>query len=399
MRILTVAVVCCLLLGCDSTERSEVGAQTAASDSGSTDYLFYEDTVPACARCRISATEVAAFGSLGDSILFRGVPVLARNSRGDFFAAVPFAARQEITQHSPSGVFKGVVGRYGEGPGEFKYVNDLSVGPLDSIYIAHDGNRVTVFDPQGTPARSTGPMGAVLDRILPVRGGIIANASVRTPQISGVPLHWVDGRGEYRYSFGEKSIRGAYGVTDRVLATSRGGDLWVAEPGLYRIEKISLRGESKALLGVGAPGSWFTRTMMTAAQEEEEMESAALVRVTASGVDMSSFPPAFRVSGIYEGADGRLFVSTNSAVPDWESRPLEYDEGEGRERSKTLASEHARYRTFVDVLDVVSGKVLARREFPGKGWILQDGTLVLPEIDELGVISIRAYELAFEEVG
>lgn len=61
-----------------------------------------------------------------------------------------------VSVFSANGIYEGAVGRSGEGPGEFKWVTSLQVGPGDSLFV-YDASlqRLTVFTPEGEVARTS----------------------------------------------------------------------------------------------------------------------------------------------------------------------------------------------------------------------------------------------------
>ncbi len=70
----------------------------------------------------------------------------------------------ELRLHSPSGDLLHVIGREGEGPGEFKTVHGLSVTDGDQIVVWDGGNnRVTVLEPTGDLVSTQGVDVAVND--------------------------------------------------------------------------------------------------------------------------------------------------------------------------------------------------------------------------------------------
>lgn len=210
-----------------------------------------EDTVPACGYCELVLEPIGGFGQMNDPVLLRSYPRVDRDSRGRFYATVPAMRDHEIIVYSSSGATLGMVGRYGDGPGEFTTLWDLFVGPGDTLWVGHDA-AVTLFDPDGAYARRLSltppPRSPELNRIVtPYDGGVLLT-EYRRGDISGRPVHQYDREGQYVQGFGPADIgqrheldRGALMSTfPRVAAWDVQGTIWLAGPG-YRIEGIGLR--------------------------------------------------------------------------------------------------------------------------------------------------------------
>ena len=82
-----------------------------------------------------------------DNILFGSIEGIAVNSAGELFVAD--RGEQAVFVISESGRLVDRLGGKGEGPGEFESIDDLYIGPGDSIYV-HDFRRyrLTVFKPE-----------------------------------------------------------------------------------------------------------------------------------------------------------------------------------------------------------------------------------------------------------
>ena len=84
----------------------------------------------------------------GDTVLFGSISSIAVNSTGQIF--VGEWRGTSVYVFSGAGELDTVVGRDGEGPGEFKSIRDIYIGLGDSIFV-FDGSldRMSAFEPSG----------------------------------------------------------------------------------------------------------------------------------------------------------------------------------------------------------------------------------------------------------
>lgn len=187
-------------------------------------------------------------------------------------------------------------GRAGAGPGEFRGITNVEVGPAGNLWVFDGGNRsLKVVTPAGEfvsahPARFAVSRGGVV--VLP-DSSVIVNALASTPDRTGLWTHrWHPTRG-FLWSVDPGDATATGRVQQRTYAVG-GGFLWTARRwGDYRIEKRSLEtGELVAAYDLARP--WFDDF-----QEEvgagRGSDETGLVRPRATISDL-----AF--------ADGRLWV-------------------------------------------------------------------------------------------
>lgn len=107
----------------------------------------------------IQLTPVMVIGEEDGDVeyLFGRLAGLAVDGQGRIYAGI--RSTQEVRVFSPTGEFVRNIGREGEGPGEFQQLSALRVAP-DGRLLAADGNRVHVFEPDGTPIESFATGGA-----------------------------------------------------------------------------------------------------------------------------------------------------------------------------------------------------------------------------------------------
>jgi len=362
----------------------------------------YEDTVPSCASCEVRLVPVGRFGSLDDPVLLRDRPLPERDGRGRFYATVPGAHDHEIVVYEPDGTTVRTVGAVGEGPGEFRrFKSNAVVGPGDSLYVAHDGFLISVFDSAGVFARrfqvehdlSTAHLGHASSQEILVKTGLGLHPALRS---SGV--HRYDHEGRHRGGIGPPGVmvmasdpeRGPPRPSQRSFAVSPSleGRIWIIENGNYRIEEIGPDGAVERILGVRGPPRWNTRLIMSV---EEYLDPDPPPTYPSSPRPMHRL----RVRGITELAPDLLAVTIEVPSDDWESVELRRDDRFPDDRFAAQSVQQM-LQTVVDVIHVPTGAVLARTAYPGTSYMSSDGTLFRIHFTELGVVQVEAFEIELE---
>ncbi len=359
----------------------------------------YEDSVPSCGRCELRLVPVGRFGDLDDRYLLRDLPLLVeRDSRGRFYATVHGAADQELILYESDGTVVRQVGRPGgSGPGEFlRGVTSLLVGPGDSLHVVHDAVMVSVFDSAGTHLRTSrlGTGTNVPPTLLNVDeyGYLVAFRGIVSPGavVAGYRLHRFAHDGTHLESFGRP------GLTDLQMALRAGtpliagptgawrgrdGGVWLLHGLYYRLERIDHRGEVDRVIGVRPPPRWHMLLSL------DLQDVGGVIKL-----------PDGRLKGFHE-LNTRLGIAViNVPSEEWESvqtRPHHRYSDEGR----LIAIEQYQevWDAVLDVIDLETGKVLARKRLPRQSFLTRDGTLYSVYVDELGVISVEAFEVEFLE--
>ena len=97
----------------------------------------------------ITLEEVLRLGdeTTGDTILFGPITQIAANGRGDIL--VSEGQRSPLVHvFGSDGTYLSQVGGWGEGPGEYRYLNGAVIGAADSVYLwEFVANRILVYDP------------------------------------------------------------------------------------------------------------------------------------------------------------------------------------------------------------------------------------------------------------
>jgi hypothetical protein len=102
-------------------------------------------------NCRIELEKIAQLGRVEDTIAILQPTRVARDSRGRFYAAgiLPYSG---IAIFEPDGRLATTIGRRGQGPGEFRRIRTVRIGPGDSLFV-HEDTRMTVLGPPYEYAR------------------------------------------------------------------------------------------------------------------------------------------------------------------------------------------------------------------------------------------------------
>lgn len=99
------------------------------------------------------ALSVGAFDS-NDTVTFRDISAAVRLGDGRIVVA-DGGLHSRLTALGPDGRLLTTIGRYGEGPGEYRYVTTLQAGPDDSLYVFDVGQqRLMAFTGDGHVGRT-----------------------------------------------------------------------------------------------------------------------------------------------------------------------------------------------------------------------------------------------------
>ncbi|HUF69038.1 MAG TPA: 6-bladed beta-propeller [Longimicrobiales bacterium] len=178
-------------------------------------------------------------------------------------AEYPVATR--IVLFRPDGRLDRVVGRRGEGPGEFQFITAAYIDHDNRLRIVDVGlRRETVFDD------TLGIVDIVRIPELMVHsvasgpdGSVYYNADRRTSEAVGLPIHTIAG-GSVTNSFGDETAiqrPDAPWLGQRAMAPVDGG-VWIARRTHYRLEHWTVDGQRLAAMDRNA--SWFEPYLMRA---------------------------------------------------------------------------------------------------------------------------------------
>ncbi len=337
---------------------------------------------PMCRACSVRLRRVAVLGDDTGAGEIVGQPrVVARDRRGRVVIALSGRAPQV---YDSTGKFLRVLGDIGAGPGEFKLVDAIEPGEGDSLLVYDSAlQRTSLFDPGLQFVRSWPREVRLAFNALGLTGSISVVAGlVQSPERFGQPLHLVGRDGKVRRSFGADLAGYRPERAEdmrRLLAPADGGGFWSANTLTYRLERWAATGERRETLVRDAP--WFPPSDGSAP------------------VFTRDRPPPSVVLGLHQPRSRLLFVAVGRAKADWWKGLGERRIGpNGTEvydiRDITMVNE-----SWVEVIDVEMGRVLARVRTPGLrlSWVLGDLVAGYMEDDRgIGRVVLAHWDLVGE---
>lgn len=311
-------------------------------------------TVPdatACPTCKISVEEIVRLDARGE--LPTAPLSVVRDGHGRFWLTF---ANELAMVYDPTGRFVMSL-RRGEGPGEFQY--PWSVVPLgDSLLVQDRGRGVTVLGPDLKAVRSL--RGALAQgQIIPIGwpDSVLLNGR-RHDLADGVnPFHVASYAGQ------QVRILRSFGADKGVITDPR------SPPSLTR-----------RIAAAGPNAFWASKASKYALQEWSTagILMQTLVRTPAwfpDAISMMNFdaPPPPEIQALQQDAKGLVWVFVSVAAPSWRdgypsSRPPAPVRRGMPEAGPGAFQYEKLYRTTVEVLDPVAGRVVARRTLDN--WIV-----------------------------
>ena len=303
-------------------------------------------------------------------ILPTATTVWIQETEAGTFVSPSFDGTQ-IAEFGLDGRLTGVIGRAGQGPGEFLRMRTLIPGPGDTLFALDFGQgRISMFGPDRAPA-GTLPMPfsfyALPDLVMP-DGSLLVAAQIRRSETIGYPIHVVDRRGRVVRSFGtdEPQYRpGLYPILTRKVALGRDGTVWAMAPGRYILERWD-PSTGERLQSTRIPSDWF--------RESRELHADETVR-----------PPPL-VDGLWEDEDGLVWIFVQDADAEWAPPPRANEE-----RPFDL-QEHSRlFDSMIEVVDPGSGRVLASQRFSEVLWFQPPSGILVSHVDT--ILTVVAYDV------
>jgi hypothetical protein len=259
---------------------------------------------------------------------------VGRDSRGRFFTA---GNTGPLVFDGPGAPAR-VLGRRGQGPGEFISPASPLIGPRDSIYVYdHRQRRMSVYSPSLEPAREFHVAHAP-DLVLSDGSFLVARQIPADPDRVGFPAHRVSAEGEFLESFGTEhpAFRPDLEIAlSKVATRAADGNVWLVPMRASRLEKWNpISGERIQSLEIDF--EWFVESF-GAFQEESKRPLATHL-------------------AIWEDPAGRVWFLTR--VPDDDETRIEDPHYES-----TPDTRAALFDWVLGVVDPATGGVLANRRF------------------------------------
>jgi len=200
-----------------------------------------------CGECSIVLNAgVQIGGGAGENAVRHGA-TLVRRKDGSFIGGPTFSPGM-LSVFSKDGSFRSAFGKFGAGPGEFRFSSTIvmALGPNDSLAVANDRNgRIEVFGPALRYVRSIPFPYDVTSMAFLSSGRLIVSANYRTPDRIGFPLHMIDATGKAVRSFGDTDQRVDPGQPEsamRWIAPVSGSQIWTAELKSYAVREYNASG-------------------------------------------------------------------------------------------------------------------------------------------------------------
>jgi hypothetical protein len=396
-------------LACSDSPRTNEEARDALV---ARDTVIIDATSPSCSHCVLEVMPALQLGTRDDAEIPQRVPQVLRDSRGNHLLVFNGWSDKPILRYDSVGRFRGKLGRYGRGPGEYTMTRGVLLGNADSVFVFM-GLNGQVFGPDGTYARSFRfRPGHMVFGIAPDTSGVMYAHSSFSYESYGAPPYVIrlgsdgtpiDSFPTFSAIVGKSTIRAGPRVreyTQRIGATpvhAPDGSIWTLAGGIYRLERHSADGASRQLFGVALPGS--PRPRLTVA----EVESAAAVKVAPSvtrripaGSERPMRPSATRTSMSIDST-GLLWIVRTIPAPRWDTitaKPIYASPDEAPfERSLPRDVEDRFYHTVVEVIDPKQPRLLARTELPFQGHAAAPDYIARVTMDRSGYFVTSVYRL------
>jgi hypothetical protein len=328
-----------------------------------------------CAECALTLVRVATLGSAKDSISVGGLPVVTWNpARSEFLVTgLPFPM-DRILRYDTAGVFRGSIGRSGDGPNEFRGIVHLATGPDSYTYVFAITGRMTVLSPEYSADRvlRLPPLATLLHAAVFESGEIVVASPSPVPDLVGIPLHRLDSEGSRIRSFGVANQRvqpDRPSQDRRLIHIANSGCLWAVRPDRYALERYDVDDQLVAEVVRNAP--WFPdRDYEMSAPEE---------------------PASPFMRGLGTTASGHLF--TVASVPALRAQS-------GMSGPVTPSHLRSRLDTVIEVIDWGGGAVQGsiRVDDPIVG-VAGDDLIYSVREDEFGITLIDIWRIAFSGPG
>ena len=279
----------------------------------------------------------------------------------------------EIAEFGPDGRLTGVIGRAGEGPGEFRRLHTLIPGPGDTLFAPDFGQgRISMFGPDRAPAGTLPmPFFAAPDLVMP-DGSLLVAAQIRRGETIGYPMHVVDREGRVVRSFGTDEPQYSPDlnhILTREVALGQDGKIWAMAPARYLLERWD-PSTGEQLQSTRIPSDWFWF--------RESIEPY---------IDGTVRPPPL-VEGLWEDEDGLVWIIVHDAAADWAPPPPPRT----NEEEPFDLQEHDRlFDSVIEVVDPGSGRVLASRRFSETLWYRPPSRILVSPVDT--ILTIVAYDV------
>jgi len=331
-----------------------------------------------CVRCSIAVSTLAVLQTQPDAI--PAFPwSFSHDARGRVYVLQPDERLPPLV-FAPDGRLIRVLGRRGNGPGEYQGASALAAAVGDTLYVAdRPGRRLTVLDPEWRFVRRAPLPGAVTAMASTVDGALVVNARLADRERFGQPYHIVDRLGNHVRSFGHDRTQPLLPDEGwrmlRVLTPDRESGFWgAAVYGEFRIEHWSADGRLRS--------SFIRKT-----------EWLPNLRGPVPVISPTS-PPGPSIRGITQDSAGRIWILALVADTSWHR---------GLSRGRQEAEAGVSYdidnldRTFDSIIEVIDPRrrvvLVSTRIDEAYGYALPGGRAVHIQVGRDGERRVRVVRL------
>jgi hypothetical protein len=305
---------------------------------------------PACKGCNISVTKLLTLGTADDTVTHFYWITIDRDSKGRYYVA-PTMDKARVAVYDASGRFLRLIGRQGQGPGEFEYISTLVVDRADSLHL-FDGwlRRHTVITPNHTVRRTSSIPGQAEQAVLLPNGILVTQSVTRSRDGVGLPVHVITPDGRLLRSVGttERDLpRNVSAPLYRRLAPASDSSVWSARLERYEIEEWDVQG--RRLVVLTSDADWFPPWQWPDQRQVDERRPQPLVRA------------------IQRRSDGTLWLLATVATTNWKPAPgVDKLDPRREERPILHPSEYGKYLdTVIELIDPKQGTLVASTRVPG----------------------------------
>jgi hypothetical protein len=298
-----------------------------------------------CPGCRIELTSLVRLGDAAGSGMVSDQAWIWTNPRGGYFVSAS-ANMAEIRSYDASGKFSRIVGRLGDGPGEYRAGHLLAFTQGDTMHILDRRRRQWTILDRDFSVRDAKSLPLIPVSAVPLSSDLIVlTGELDTRSTIGYPVHLVSRTKGLVRSFGvERPVadpRRPWEST-RILGPGSAGRVWIARPTSYEIKSVDTLNRVHRHFLRSVP--WFPP------RDRPQNGSANEVK------------PAPGIIDVREDADGLLWVLLSVADSNWAPRAAAKLPN-GMEFLSDLDQDQL-WDTIVDVIDPRTGSLLASQRFP-----------------------------------
>ena len=214
-----------------------------------------------CTTCQLRVSHLLRMGDVdGPGSLADAVRTVAVDRFGNYYV-VEYVENWQILVFDAAGRHLRTVGRSGQGPGEYRRIDQLAIHG-DTLFVIDPGNRrITKTTLEGVPLQHIDIQAANVFRVAQISPrDLLMAAVIPTRERAGLPLHVVDLETGAIRSFGDENPvyrpAGPPHLNMRVISLSTSGQVWSARRTAYELELWNAGHESR-VLGLFRDVEWF----------------------------------------------------------------------------------------------------------------------------------------------